>query len=131
MLKRFIYFALLGLCIMQCTQNTTITDMDNTHFYGLHGKLIASDGKAEELAGILLEASALMSSAEGCRLYVVSMDATNPNEVWVTEIWESREDHANSLQVEGVRELIAKAIPLLDGSPQKGQELQILGGLGL
>ena len=105
--------------------------MENNIFYGLHGKLNAKEGKAQELASILLDASALMQNAKGCHLYAVSIDQNNPNEVWVTEIWESKEDHAQSLSVDGVKELIGKAIPLLDGSPQKGQELEILGGLGV
>lgn len=98
--------------------------------YGLHGKLTATEGNADKLAAILLEASKLVSSAKGCHLYMVSRDESDPNAVWVTEAWDSREDHANSLQVPGVRELIGQAMPILNGMPQKGQELQILGGVG-
>ena len=53
------------------------------------------------------------------------------NSVYVTEIWESKDDHDNSLKVKGVRELIMKAMPILDGQPTKGQELEILGGAGI
>jgi hypothetical protein len=31
--------------------------------------------------------------------------------------------------VEGVRDFIMKAMPILDGQPTKGQELEILGGI--
>lgn len=99
--------------------------------YFLHGKLNATKGNGDKLATILLEASRLMANAKGCHLYVVSKDDTQLETVWVTEIWESREDHDNSLKVEGVRELISTAMPILDGPPEKGQELNILGGLGL
>ncbi len=105
--------------------------MEDNSLYGLHGKLVAKEGKAKELSRILLDASSLMQSAKGCYLYAVSIDMSNPSEVWVTEIWESKQDHANSLNTEGVQELIGKAIPLLAGSPQKGQELEIIGGLGV
>lgn len=105
--------------------------MEENTYYGLHGKLVAKEGKGKELSRILLDAAALMKSAKGCHLYAVSIDSSNPNEVWVTEIWETKEDHANSLNLPGVKELIGKAIPILDGSPQKGQELEILGGLGI
>jgi quinol monooxygenase YgiN len=64
-------------------------------------------------------------------LYVIGLDELEPNAVYITEIWDSKEDHDNSLKVEGVRDLIVKAMPLLDGPPQKGQELEILGGLGI
>lgn len=105
--------------------------MENESLYGLHGKLVAKDGRGEALARILLEAAALMESAPGCHLYAVSLNRADPNQVWVTEIWDSKADHDNSLSLPGVRELIGKAMPLLDGSPQGGQELKVLGGLGV
>ena len=130
-MKKLFYLTLLAVCFFQCSPKITFSNMEDNSFYGLHGKLIAKEGKAKELSRILLDASSLMKSAKGCYLYVVSIDKSNPDEVWVTEIWESKEDHANSLNVKGVKELIGKAIPLLNGSPQKGQELEILGGLGV
>ena len=105
--------------------------MEDSTLYGLHGKLTAQDGKGPQLSKILLEASALMQSAQGCHMYMVSIDPENPDAVWVTEIWESKEDHGNSLSINGVKELIGQAIPILEGRPQKGQELKILGGLGV
>ncbi len=99
--------------------------------YGLHGRLTAREGKREELAEILLNASILLRSAIGCHLYMVSLDPQYPNDVWITEIWDSKEHHDHSLDIPGVRELIGKAVPILEGSPQKGQELEILGGLGV
>ena len=98
--------------------------------YGLHGKLQATAGNGEKLAQILLEAAKLVSTAKGCLLYLVSLDQTTPDGVWVTEVWDSKDDHDNSLQVPGVRELIGQAMPLLDGRPEKGQELEVLGGTG-
>ncbi|MEX0778331.1 MAG: antibiotic biosynthesis monooxygenase family protein [Balneolales bacterium] len=79
--------------------------------YGLSGKFTANDGKADELASILLKASKLVSTAKGCQLYIISKDPQNENHVWVTEVWDSKADHNHSLHVEGVRELISKAIP--------------------
>ena len=96
--------------------------------YGLHGKLQATAGNGTQLAQILLEASRLVSTAKGCQLYLISQDSSTPEAVWVTEVWDSKEDHDNSLQVPGVRELISQAMPLLDGRPEKGQELDVLGG---
>lgn len=99
--------------------------------YLLHGKLTAKSGHQEELAKILLEASKLVSTAKGCKVYVIGKDDNDQNSVYVTEIWDSKDDHDNSLKVEGVRELIMKAMPILDGQPTKGQELEILGGAGI
>ena len=99
--------------------------------YFLHGKLTAKAGQAEQLSNILLQAAELVSTAKGCKLYVIGRDPEDTKAVWVTEIWESKADHDNSLHVEGVKELISKAMPILDGPPQKGQELEILGGAGI
>lgn len=99
--------------------------------YLLHGKLNAKAGKTEELANILLEASKLVSTAKGCKFYVIGKDKDDETAVYVTEIWTNKEDHDNSLKVEVVKELIMKAMPILEGQPMKGQELEILGGAGI
>ena len=99
--------------------------------YLLHGKLTAQKGHRDELATILLEASKLVSTAKGCKVYAIGKDENDTNSVYITEIWDSKEDHDNSLKVEGVRELIMRAMPILVGQPTKGQELEILGGAGI
>lgn len=98
--------------------------------YFLHGSLKAQEGKGSQLAEILLKASELVSTAKGCNLYVISVEE-NSDEVFVTEIWDSKEDHDNSLNVEGVKELIMQAMPLLSAQPEKGQELKCIGGFGV
>ncbi|MBD0331152.1 MAG: antibiotic biosynthesis monooxygenase [Chitinophagaceae bacterium] len=99
--------------------------------YLLHGKLTAKAGHSDELANILLDASKLVSTAKGSKVYVIGKDKDDLNSVYVTEIWASKEDHDNALKAEGVRELIMKAMPIIDGQPQKGQELEVLGGTGI
>lgn len=99
--------------------------------YLLHGKLTAKQGHREALASILIEASRLVATAKGCRLYVIGFDHVDEHSVVITEIWDSEEDHDNSLKVDGVRALIMKAMPLLDGQPTKGQEIVVIGGTGI
>lgn len=100
-------------------------------YYGLHNNLQAAAGKGPELAAILQEAAALVSSASGCRIYIVSLDESTPDAVWVTEVWDSKQEHDDSLGLPGVRGLISKAMPLLAAPPQRGQTLEVLGGAGL
>lgn len=106
-------------------------DHSNDSKYGLHGKLKAKEGKADELISILLQASKLVSSAKGCHLYIISKDKQDNNLVWVTEVWDSKEDHDTSLQNDEVRKLISKGMPLVDGQPEGGSEFNIVGGAGL
>lgn len=99
----------------------------NTKF-ALHGSLRAQPGKSEDLAKILIRASELVSKLDDCHLYAVSQDNSSSNLIWITEIWDNKEAHANSLQLPEVRALIGEAMPLLDGQPEKGQQLTVLGG---
>lgn len=97
--------------------------------YLLHGKLTAESGMLDELITVLTEASELLATAKGCRMYAISRDAGDSDSVWITEIWDSSEDHDNSLHISGVRELISRALPLVAGQPPKGQELELVAGL--
>ena len=99
--------------------------------YGLLGKLKSRPGSSEKLTQTLLDASKLVSTAKGCRLYLVGKDKTDPDTVWITEVWDTKEDHENSLKNKAVIALISQAMPLIDGRPEKGQELEILGGKGV
>jgi len=99
--------------------------------YGLHGRLTARSDKRNELADILLKAAGVLASLPNCHLYMVSIDKDNDTDIWITEVWDSKEDHDLSLQNPEVRSLIATGMPMIDGAPQKGRELTVLGGLGL
>jgi quinol monooxygenase YgiN len=98
--------------------------------FGLYNKFSTVPGKADELADILIKAADLISGAHGCRLYIVNKDQKNSNKVWVTEIWDSEEEHSASLSIEGVKELISEALPLLAGPPEQ-TKLDVLGGKGI
>ena len=99
--------------------------------YLLQGKLTAKQGKREELAEILKDASKLIAKSEGSKFYIVGKCAENENDVYITELWNSKDDHDNSLNYPGVKELIMKAMPLLDGQPQKGKEIEVLSEIYL
>jgi quinol monooxygenase YgiN len=98
--------------------------------FGLSGKLKAQAGRGDELAAILIQASQLVSTASGCYLYLVSRDAQDLDCIWATEVWATKEDHDNSLDIQGVRELISQAMPLMDGRPES-TTLEVIGGTGI
>ena len=95
--------------------------------YGLIGQMMASEGKREELAEILLEGIAGMP---GCLSYVVALDESNDDALWITEVWESRERHQESLTLPSVQAAIARGKPLIAGFGQRF-ETRPLGGTGL
>ena len=96
----------------------------------MHGRLGAKEGKRDALAANLLRAAATMDTLAACRLYVVSTTASDPNGVWVTEMWDSAEDHAASLKQPATQALIAETMPLIAELPQRGTSLSVLGGKG-
>ena len=94
----------------------------------LHGRLAALPGKRDQLLPILLEADS-SEPMTGCRLYTVALDETDPDGVWVTEIWESEKFHRASLEIAAVRERIGRALPLIDRAGIQQQRLEAIGGI--
>ncbi|HEX2293427.1 MAG TPA: antibiotic biosynthesis monooxygenase [Gaiellaceae bacterium] len=102
-----------------------------TDRFGLHGRFGAHPGKGDELEAILLEAAAALEAHADCLLYVVSRQPRDPDAVWVTEAWTSRDAHFASLQDEAARALIERALPLIAELPERSVELRPVGGKGL
>jgi quinol monooxygenase YgiN len=97
--------------------------------YGLHSKLTAQAGKGDALAHLLMEASNYVCAHHGCLLYMVSKHQVELDSIYITEVWNTKREHDDSLLDTHVRELISKAIPLIAEPPQGGNELIILGGI--
>jgi quinol monooxygenase YgiN len=97
--------------------------------YGYLGTLRAKPGHRDEVVDILLSGPGHVGPA-GCQQYVVGVSESDPDLIFVTEIWQSKEHHDASLQLPEVRAAIASAMPLLTGD-FTGQELTVVGGLGL
>jgi len=95
--------------------------------YGLINKLNAVPGKRAELSAILLDASGGMA---GCQSYIIAEDAKDPDALWVTEVWDSKESHMASLQTPSVKAAIAKGRPFVAGFGNQ-TETKPLGGHGL
>ena len=94
--------------------------------YGLIGKIVTVGGKRAELASILTG----MDAMPGCSSYIVANDASDPNALWVTEVWASAEAHAASLELPGVVAAIAEGRHLIAGIGSR-VETEPVGGIGL
>lgn len=97
--------------------------------YGHIGSMRTQPGRGGEFAALLAAGADRLKSA-GCQLYVVGLSDADPDLVWVSEMWDSKEHHDASLQLPEVKAAIAKAMPLLTGEFTR-QELTIVGGLGV
>lgn len=95
--------------------------------YGLIGKITAVSEKRDELAAILLEGTKGMP---GCLSYVVAKDPSDPDGIWVTEVWKDQESHQASLSLPSVQAAIAKGRSLIAGFSNRVETVP-LGGHGL
>ena len=88
--------------------------------------LVGEEGRRQSSEGA---AGAYRQSA-GLRALHRRISPTEPDDVWVTEVWRREADHDASLAMEGVPELIAKARPLIAGGSEAVRTIP-LGGKGL
>lgn len=94
--------------------------------YGLIGRIRAVDGRRDDLANILVG----MGQLPGCLSYVVATEESDPAAIWVTEVWESAEAHAASLELPAVQAAIERGRPLIASFDQRIETLPV-GGIGL
>jgi quinol monooxygenase YgiN len=94
--------------------------------YGLIGKITAVSGARDRLAEIL----AGMGPMPGCRSYIVALDSSDDDALWVTEAWESADAHQNSMNLPQVHAAIAEGRPLIAGFDLRFETVPI-GGFGL
>lgn len=92
--------------------------------YGLIGQMLSQPGKRDELVGYLRDATGAMP---GCLSYIIALDSENPDAIWITEVWDSRENHAASLKLPAVQAAIAKARPIIAGFGQRFETVPVAG----
>jgi quinol monooxygenase YgiN len=81
-----------------------------SNMYGLIGKATCVPGQRDAFVAILLEG---LNSMPGCLSYIVARDPKDADSIWITEVWDSKESHAASLQLPAVREAIKRGRPMI------------------
>lgn len=97
--------------------------------FGMYGKLVAQPGQRDALVAALLQAAEAMRHVPGCELYIVNTSPTEPDVIWVTEVWSSRKAHQEALEREEAKTTIAQNRHLIAGGDRI--ELVPIGGKGL
>lgn len=95
--------------------------------YGLIGKIKAKPGHRDALASILLRGTQTMP---GCLSYIVAVDPTDADALWITEVWDSAASHKASLGLPMVKEALSAGRPLIAGFGERF-ETSPIGGFGL
>ncbi|WP_199228604.1 MULTISPECIES: putative quinol monooxygenase [unclassified Caulobacter] len=95
--------------------------------YGLIGQMKAAPGKRDDLVAILKEGTGEMP---GCLSYILALDPTDADAIWITEVWTDKESHAGALKLPAVQAAIAKARPIIAGFGHRFETTPV-GGVGL
>ncbi len=80
--------------------------------YGLIGKMTAQPGKGRDLAELMLRVTKNMP---GNISYDIAVDKSNPDIVWITEVWDDAEAHQKSLMLPEIQAAITEARPMIAG----------------
>jgi quinol monooxygenase YgiN len=81
--------------------------------FGMVNRLVTKPGQRDAVVEILLSGAKMQGGMRGCEIYIVHTSTTDPNEIWVTEVWSSKADHEASLQNPEVRALVEKGRPMI------------------
>lgn len=95
--------------------------------YGLIGRMHAVENMRDELLAVLLEG---LRDMPGNLSYIAAKDPSDPNALWITEVWANKSDHASSLSLPSVKEAITRGRPMI-ASMERIAETQPIGGNGL
>jgi len=66
----------------------------------------------------------------GCFSYIVAQDPSDPDALWITEVWDSKESHAASLKLPSVQAAITRARPIIAGFSNQTITTPV-GGIGV
>lgn len=72
-----------------------------------------TSGNGEKVADLLRQVEAL--NMPGCQEYRVAIDG---DMIAGYEVWDSKQAHADSMQIPEVQALVSQAFPLMDGKPE-------------
>jgi quinol monooxygenase YgiN len=95
--------------------------------YGLIGKMRALSGQRDTLISILLNG---VHEMPGCLSYVVARDPSEPDVIWISEVWDAPESHRASLTLPSVKDAIARGKPLI-AAFEISVETEPVGGHGI
>ena len=93
-------------------------------------KLPAAAGKGNELAAAMGEALDEVQKESGTRYYILHADTSNPDILWMYEMYDSQADLDAHMGAEWFKQLGPKIAPLFGGAPEF-HFLRPLGGKGL
>lgn len=80
--------------------------------FGQINRITALPGRRDEVMRLVLSGA---DDMPGCRAYIVASDADQADVIWVTEVWDSAEMQAASLNIPEVKASVQRAMPMIAG----------------
>ncbi len=99
------------------------------HSFGLTGKMITHAGQRDLLLQLLLTSAEALQAMEGCNVYIISISETEPDAIYITEVWTNAEAHQASLALAEIQAIIQVGRPMI--ASFESTKLQTLGGKGI
>jgi quinol monooxygenase YgiN len=121
--RDFVFSSAIAVAAGLCTPAIAQDD----GMYGLIGRMMAKPGQRDALLALLLDGTTDMP---GCLSYVIALDTTDADALWITEVWDGEASHAASLQLPKVQAAIGRARPLIAGFRERFVTTPV-GGQGL
>ena len=78
--------------------------------FGLIVKFVAHEGRRDEFIRIMSDG---FQGMDGCHSYILAADPGDDTAIWVTEIWDHQESHHAAMALPRIKEVIARAKPLM------------------
>lgn len=97
---------------------------------GISERLVARPEQRDRLVQRLLDAAELLACATGCYIYLISISAEEPDAVWVTEAWRSKNHRDAALDHPHARTMQAEIQTMLVSADQPVHSIPV-GGKGL
>lgn len=105
-MQRREFFGIAAIALVPGCSTIKTGSSEMSERYGIIGQMKTAQGKRDEVIRTLVEGTADMP---GNIAYLIAEDMGDPDSIWITEVWESKEDHAASLQLPQVQTAIGKA----------------------
>jgi quinol monooxygenase YgiN len=93
-------------------------------------RLVAAPGRIDDLVGKFLEVGRIQADNDDCELMFVSTSVTDPNVVYLIEVWRSQEAWERAVGSEAIVAWAAAMPPLVERPPETIR-LDAIGGKGL
>jgi quinol monooxygenase YgiN len=96
-------------------------------------KMSARAGQGEALAKLMLAVAESLGAVDGCELYVINRSPSEPDVVWVNELWRDQDALDASLdflRTDAGKAQLAEVMVLMEQPPER-IDLEPLGGVGL